>query len=271
MSGYLTITTPGLPAEIAGGFRFKTDPTYGPDGQFDGVVVTSAVFAATCSEQALRSAIAVLEQAARPGGTMAATRALSYLRAKTATRAGGLADQHITGKAYAEALAEYPADIIDAACNRWADGSKWWPAWAELKQECDRMAAKRRAEYRALKDALARLTTPPRPQLAGPQPLPTLQERLRTSVVLRRQAGDTRTAARHEVELARVEGREPEQWASDAIAEQLAEQAAAAEAYRRLAEEAAAPVESPTTDRLAELAQQRRDRILGARRDEAAA
>lgn len=272
MSGYLTITTAGLPATISRALRFSTRSVFGDDGQFDGAVVEAAQLVGQHDEATLRRALEACREQCRPGGHRVAAEALTILERKTVGAKQGEDDQKLRGAAYANDLAQYPADVIRLACQRWADSSRWWPAWADLKRECDRLAAKRIAEHCALEQALARLTAPPRPQLAAPKPLPTLQDRLRTSVVLRRQAGDTRTAARHEVELARVEKREPEQWARDAIAEQLAEQAAAAAEYRRIADEAAAartPTETDVT--LAELAKQRRDRIVGVRRDEAAA
>lgn len=265
MSGYLTIQTPGLPAEIAGAFRFETTSVYGADGQFDGVMVSGATLTAACSPDVLAVAIAVLEHASRPGGIGLATKAVTRLRAKTAARAGGLADQHVTGQAYAEELAKYPADIIEAACQRWADNSRWWPAWAELKQECDRMAAKRRAEHRALKDALRQLQTPARTALPAPSRPETQQERLRTAVVLRRQANDDRTAARFEIQLAKLEKREPEAWARDATAAQVAEQAARAAEYQRLADEEAAKIAPATATQrmLDDLARRHREQSLG--------
>ena len=275
MSGYLTIQTPGLPAEIAGAFRFETTPVYGADGQFDGTVVRAATLTVACSPDVIAVAIAVLEHASRPGGTDLATRAVTRLRAKTAARAGGLADQHVTGQAYAEELAKYPADIIEAACRRWADNSRWWPAWAELKQECDRMAAKRRAEHRALKDAQRRLLTPARVALPAPKRPETQRERLQTAIVLRRQAKDDRTAARFELQLAKIEKREPEGWARDVVASQVAEQAERAAEYQRLADEEAAKAgPAPVTEAertLAEMAQQRRDRMAAGERGSEAA
>ena len=274
MSRYLAIVTPGLPVAVAAAMTFTTKSVYGPDGQFDGVVIDGAQLSGSHDERSIRTAILALEQACRPGGMECATMALSKLRSMTARRTEGEADQHFTGQSYAEAMAHYPRDVIEDACRRWADDSRWWPAWADLKRECDRLAAKRLAEHRALTEALRKVATPVRPQLEAQKPLPTLQERLRTSVVLRRQAGDDRTAAQFEVKLAKAENRPVAQWAQDAIAAQIAEQRAKAEEYRRVAEEPASAPAGPATDtdrHLADLAQQRRDQLLGIDRSEAAA
>lgn len=51
-------------------------------------------------------------------------------------------------QAYASRLREYPADVARAALlgKSW----KFWPAWAELKTECDRLSGPRRAMIFAL-------------------------------------------------------------------------------------------------------------------------
>ena len=52
----------------------------------------------------------------------------------------------------AQNLMEYPADVAFEAIQRWQDQEKWWPAWADLKTECDRLVHRRRVT----RDALAR-------------------------------------------------------------------------------------------------------------------
>lgn len=261
MSGYLTIVTAGLPATISRALKFSTRSVFGADGQFDGAVADTAVLTGEHDEASVRRALEICRDQCRPGGHEIAAQELTLLERKTVGAKQGDDDQRLRGVAYANDLAQYPADVIRAACRRWADCSRWWPAWADLKRECDRLAAKRIAEHGAIEDALRRLTTPARPQIEAQKPLPTLQERLRTAVTLRRQALDDRTAARYEVQLAGIEKRPPEKWAKDTIAQQLAEQQARAEEYRRLAEDSAA---GPAPDaRLAELAHRRRDEIIG--------
>jgi hypothetical protein len=275
MSGYLTITTAGLPATISSALKFTSRSVFGADGQFDGAVVDAAVLTGQHAEGTIRRALETCRNQCRPGGHRVAAEALTILERRTVGAKQNEADQELRGAAYANDLAQYPADVIQVACQRWADSSRWWPAWADLKRECDRLAAKRIAEHRALEEALRRLSTPARPQLAAPAPLATLQERLRTSVLLRRQAGDTRTAAHFEVKLAKAQNRPVKKWAEDAIAEQVAEQKAKAAEYQRVADEQAAQAPAPTPSKsdltLAELAQRRRDAMLGIDRSEVAA
>jgi hypothetical protein len=47
-------------------------------------------------------------------------------------------DVELMAGAYTERLARYPADVVTAACDAWADREQFWPAWAELKAECDK-------------------------------------------------------------------------------------------------------------------------------------
>lgn len=269
MSSYLALVTPGLPATIAAAIEFTTRSTYGADGQFDGSVVDAATLTGHHDEALIRAALAALESASRPGGFQLATVELSKLRAKTAFRSAEGGDQHLIGQAYTEELAAYPQDVIREACRQSAASSRWWPAWADLKRECDRLVAKRLAEHRALKAALDRLRVKPVPALAAPKPLPTQCERLRTASLLRRQAGDDRTAARFEAELAKLEGRPVEQWARDVIAGQAAERQARAAEWQRAAdaEKAKPKAMSESAAYLAEKAQARRDEMLGINRE----
>jgi hypothetical protein len=269
---YLAISTPGLPATIQTALKFSTRAIYGSDGQFDGSVVDGAKLIGEHDEATLRIAIAAAARALQPGGIELAMFELGTLRSKTISRKTDDGDAHLTGRAYGEVLAVYPADVIRGACREWADGSKWWPAWAELKAECDRLCAKRLAEHRALTEALKRSQVKPAPALSARKPLATEIERRRVSVLMRRQAGDDRTAARFEIQLAAKEGRPPEQWAQDVIAAQLAEQKKRAEEYQAAADaEKAKPKPVSEADAyLAAKAQARRDAILGIKRESAA-
>ena len=56
----------------------------------------------------------------------------------------------LTMAAYAEYLAEYPADVVIDALRWWARVEKWWPAWSELKELLDRRVIRRKALRKAL-------------------------------------------------------------------------------------------------------------------------
>ncbi len=242
---YLTVQTPGLPAPIAAALQFETTSAYGPDGQFDGVIVASAKLVGEYPEGLIRAALLAADEACRPGGYELATREIAILRAKTASRPGETTDMLVAGAAFARDLARYPADVISEGCRRYADANRWWPAWADLKRECDRLIAKRLAERTALRKALE----PPKPALYLGKPKPeTRTERLRHSINAFLRHGYADRAASAERTLAGEEGRAPEDWARAAMPEDATKPERAP--FK--------PGNSPTDRRCAELARQRR-------------
>ncbi len=52
---------------------------------------------------------------------------------------------------YAGELSQYPLDVVRDACRSWAKSEKWWPSWAELREQCDDRAMKRRGLLQVLK------------------------------------------------------------------------------------------------------------------------
>lgn len=76
---------------------------------------------------------------------------LAELSVITAKRADDEFTETLRLAAYASRLSAYPADVARAAClgREW----RWWPTWAELKDECDRLAAPRREMASALRIA----------------------------------------------------------------------------------------------------------------------
>lgn len=80
----------------------------------------------------------LLEEILAPCGARFAASKLAELRALTASRARDGEDIAAMASAYTVRLAEYPADVVMAACHAWADRETFWPAWADLKAECDK-------------------------------------------------------------------------------------------------------------------------------------
>ncbi len=268
MSDYRAIQTAGLPATISTVLKYTTRSVYGDDGQFDGAVVDSAVLTGEHDEDAIRRAITICEEQCRPGGHRVAAEELAILERKTVGAKLGEADQTLRGAVYAAELAQYPPDIIRLACRRWADGSRWWPAWADLKRKCDRLAAKRMADHRAVLAALQRATTPRRPQLEAPKIGANPADRSRDLIAYRRGKGDLRGAAHEERWLAQHRRRDVEAWAKPIVAEIEAEEERRRQEYAALAEP---PSKSAPADaRLADAARLARDRLMGVDRREAA-
>lgn len=74
-----------------------------------------------------------------PADIKLVVRKLAELKAMTVSRARDEVDMELVGAAYGQRLAQYPADVVNAACDRWANREEFWPSWAELKGECDKL------------------------------------------------------------------------------------------------------------------------------------
>lgn len=95
---------------------------------------------------------------------------LTKLRMLTAARNPG-DDLDLLVTAYAERMAEYPLDIIRAACREMADKSTFFPAWAELRAAMDEWLTSRR-------EIVAGLLEPPPASMMKYQPLRLLADLL---------------------------------------------------------------------------------------------
>ena len=95
------------------------------------------------TEADIRAGLAVLNEQFRPCGGRYAGEQLALLRARTKMRADQ--DGKLMAVAYIDWLAPYPADVAKAACEEWARGHVFFPAWTELEAICLRLMAKRKA------------------------------------------------------------------------------------------------------------------------------
>lgn len=101
--------------------------------------------------QAAMIAVDVLCQPCQP--SLAAGK-LTELRMLTAHRSRDGDDAELMAAAYTQRLAQYPPDVVAAACDGWADGDNFWPTWAELKGACERRMRGRTLIRDALRKAL---------------------------------------------------------------------------------------------------------------------
>ena len=197
-----------LPALLLPLISFETSSITGSDGQFDGVKVTRCTIARDAPEEVIRDGLAAIYAQLRPCGGEFAVQQLALLKARTKSRPD--ADQALTAAAYGDWLAEYPADVAKAACEEWARGMVFWPAWADLQRICDRLVSKRIAIRRALQAALE----PKVNQIyLGKRAPETRAQRLQASRDAWLKHGVTDRAARIELMLAKETGRAPEEWA----------------------------------------------------------
>ncbi len=207
-----------LPASLGPLISYETNHVTGSDGQFDGVAVTGCTIRPGATHEDVRAALAALGEQCRPCGTDFAIQQLTFLRARTKSRPD--MDPTITAAAYGDWLADYPKDVAERACEEWARGMSFWPAWADLQRICDRLVSERLALRRALQRALE--PAPKALYLGKPKP-ETRVERLRATINAYLRHSMPHKAAGVERTLASEEGREPEEWARTLPAEPAAQ------------------------------------------------
>lgn len=83
-------------------------------------------------------ALAQAERICKPAGPSVAGEELAHLRVLTVHRDRDAKEMELMAVAYTQRLAEFPVDVVRAACKAWADREEFWPSWAELKAECDK-------------------------------------------------------------------------------------------------------------------------------------
>jgi hypothetical protein len=152
-----TATKFGLPAGTAKLQRFieqrcalGESSVFGADGQFDGARLSEVGITVGTTPAEIDSARANLSALLQPASIDMASKKLMELRAVTVHRARDGIDVELMATAYTQRLARYPADVVAAACDAWADREEFWPSWAELKAECDKRMRGRLALKRAL-------------------------------------------------------------------------------------------------------------------------
>ena len=128
-------------------------------------------------EAALRSLTALLSPCPEP----VAETELVRISITTKQRSPDSADLLLTE--YLRKLMAYPADIVVDALRIWPDEHVFFPAWAELREECEWRIGKRRAMKAWVEDELAgkhaTATKPERFKLPGvvppaPKPAPEI-------------------------------------------------------------------------------------------------
>lgn len=101
----------------------------------------------------LEAAAAMIEAATRPAAPNVVKSELARLRATTISRNTEASDLALTFAAYADALSEYPADVVIDTCRFWGRNEKWWPALSELRARMDRKYRRRKLLAAAISDA----------------------------------------------------------------------------------------------------------------------
>lgn len=123
--------------------------------QFAGTTVTGVTVRPGVPQAAVDKALAHLESICRPCHTGLAAEELAHLRVLTVHRQRDSKEMELMAVAYTQRLAEYPSDVVIAACKAWADREEFWPSWAELKAEADKRMRGRLQIREALRRTVA--------------------------------------------------------------------------------------------------------------------
>lgn len=109
----------------------------------------------TSSTGNFKPSIDLLQRALEPAPDTQLERAIGVLWVKMAKRAGSDAELDLILAAYVAELRRFPADIALRVLTEWPrhPDHVWWPAWAELEDELQRLSRWRRAAIEACRFA----------------------------------------------------------------------------------------------------------------------
>ena len=122
--------------------RLKLQPIWGKGDLPRGYVIEGEV---------TKLDVNLLEDAVKPLSTREIAEELTILNAKTVRRDSGDTDTGILVRAYAEELAEYPADVVRYVLKAAAKNNKFFPAWAELYEDLEFWGRDRIRLYEAVR------------------------------------------------------------------------------------------------------------------------
>lgn len=159
----------------------------------------------------LQEGIASLRVHLQPASRMHIAMCLARLALVTRYRAADEREWQARIEEYQRLLAEIPPDIWDRACDELARTSKFFPTVAELSERMEPALQLRKRQL----DRLQRLLQHQQHQQQPFQPEPEAV-RLQSVRDAYLKAGNAGRAARAEIQLARLEQRQPAAWALDA-------------------------------------------------------
>jgi hypothetical protein len=131
--------------------REFVDPVYGYDCEFTGYTITDAV-----PYRDLQTDTVTVENALAPADAKFVRMELARLRASTKAREQPGDDLAMILQVFAEECQNYPPDVVRHALRSWAKREVFFPALAEIRDELQRHAKRRRALLECLRHGLMR-------------------------------------------------------------------------------------------------------------------
>jgi hypothetical protein len=140
----------------SGAAQFESEPRLG-------LPFVSVDFAELPRKPDLEAALETVRTAMAPGGPADCLQALARLRAVSRKQPTMMTDERLAMAVYSEKLAQYPADAVAAAGEKWMEISPFWPSVSEILKMCEWAMQPRRELVRVLESALRDA-----PPVAGP-------------------------------------------------------------------------------------------------------
>lgn len=122
------------------------DVGYGWDGRVGSYELVAEPPAAD-----LAHAIDIAETALAPAPPKRILAELTRLRALTVSRDQSTTDLELIAAAYTDELAQYPVDAVVSVLRDWPRAHRFWPSFAELNEQLERIVTPRRELLRALR------------------------------------------------------------------------------------------------------------------------
>ena len=115
--------------------------------------LTSYSYDGSLTQDEIQAALRVIDQQRAPATPAQLFEWLGALGLKTIQRKQDQASMDLTLRVYVTELSKYPAGVVQQVLEAWPERNKWWPAWAELKEDIawrDKNAMMRDALVRGL-------------------------------------------------------------------------------------------------------------------------
>lgn len=118
----------------------ETKSLIAPDGQFEEIGIANFQIALGMTEGEIRHDLTLIDQSLQPSAEPFVAKHIARLAARTKLRPHGNFEAQLLADTLITDLRQYPPDVVAYACDRWVESreGKWFPAWAELREICER-------------------------------------------------------------------------------------------------------------------------------------
>lgn len=145
-------TMHSLSVSLASHLVIQTNAEYGSHG-FERTTLGPFQIQPGMPLRDLKQNLYAVEKACQRADARTTAHAVAKLSARTKTRVQGLGEAALMAETMVEDLSQYPADVVEYACDWWCKGgpdNKFFPSWPELREICERKVSGRKRLETAL-------------------------------------------------------------------------------------------------------------------------